>query len=64
MTIEEINKVFDFLYKTFDLNDEIYFKMNSGGNINVYWKNTDKLFAEFYTNRILEYIKEQERETN
>ena len=60
MTIEELKQVFEFLYKKMNTLDLFYFKMNDGGNISAFWKNDNKVFAEFYTKRILKYLKENE----
>lgn len=62
MTREEINKMFDFLDKELNFSNMFYFKLNSGGNINAYWKSDDKIFAEIYSLKILKYLKEQENE--
>jgi hypothetical protein len=58
MTLEEICEVFMFLKEEINTSNNFYFKMNEGGNISAFWKNDNKLFAEFYTKRILKYLKE------
>lgn len=60
MTIEELKQVFAFLSKEMNSLDLFYFKMNNGGNISAYFKDDNKIFAEFYTNRILKYLKDNE----
>lgn len=60
MTIDELKQVFEFLYRKMNTLDLFYFKMNDGGNISALWKNDNKVFAEFYTKRILKYLKENE----
>ena len=60
MTIDELKQVFEFLYRKMNTLDLFYFKMNNEGNISAFWKKDNKIFAEFYTKRILKYLKEKE----
>lgn len=60
MTREEINKVFDFLEKEMNKEKLFYFKINDASDINAFWKSDNRVFAEFYTKRILKYLKEKE----
>jgi len=63
MTREEINKVFDFVNLELNSLNDFYFKINSSGNIDAYFVNQKgklEIFAQFYTTRILNYLKKNE----
>ena len=56
MNREEINMIFDWLEENVNKQNWYYFKLTDGNQITAYWKESDKIFAQFYTNRILELI--------
>ena len=59
MSIEELNKVFDWLEKEMNKQKLFDFKYNSS-QITVYFKDTNKIFAQVYPNKVLEIIKKWE----
>ena len=56
MNREEINSIFDWLEENINKQNWYYFKLTDRNQITAYWKENDKTFAQFYTNRILELI--------
>lgn len=57
MTEIELKAIFAFLHCEFNKDDLLYFKLLNDHDIGAYFKNTNKLFATFYLNRLRKYIK-------
>ena len=57
MTEVELRAIFAFLHHEFNKDDLLYFKLLNDHDIGAYFKNTNKLFATFYLNRLRKYIK-------
>lgn len=57
MTELELRAIFEFLHHEFNKDDLLYFKLLNDHDIGAYFKNTNKLFATFYLNRLRKYIK-------
>lgn len=57
MTEVELRAIFAFLHHEFNKDDLLYFKLLNDHDIGAYFKNTNKLFATFYLNRLRQYIK-------
>lgn len=57
MTEVELKAIFAFLHHEFNKDNLLYFKLLNEHDIGAYFKNTNKLFATFYLNRLRKYIK-------
>ena len=57
MTELELRAIFEFLHQEFNKDGSLYFKLLNDHDIGAYFKNTNKLFATFYLNRLRKYIK-------
>ena len=57
MTEVELRAIFAFLHREFNRDDLLYFKLLNNHDIGAYFKNTNKLFATFYLNKLKQYIK-------
>lgn len=57
MTEVELRAIFAFLNHEFNKDNLLYFKLLNDHDIGAYFKNTNKLFATFYLNRLRKYIK-------
>lgn len=57
MTEVELKAIFAFLHHEFNKDDLLYFKLLNDHDIGAYFKNTNKLFATFYLDKLRQYIK-------
>lgn len=57
MTELELRAIFEFLHQEFNKDGLLYFKLLNDHDIGAYFKDTNKLFATFYLNRLRKYIK-------
>lgn len=62
MSIEELEKVFEWLEKNINKQGIFYFKLTSHNQISAYLKCDDSLFAQFFVSRILDFVKENGNE--
>lgn len=62
MTKEKLNKVFDWLEKNANPNGILYFTLASKNIIIGHFKSSNTAFAEFYVDKVLEIIEEEENE--
>lgn len=56
MTEVELRAIFAFLNHEFNKDNLLYFKLLDANNVGAYFRNTNKLFATFYLNRLKKYI--------
>ena len=62
MTREEINMVFDWLEENANKDGLLYFRLTNHSQITAYFKRTNRQFAQFYTNKVLQIIRENTKE--
>ena len=62
MSIEELEKVFEWLEKNINKQGLYHFRLTSHNQISAYLKCDDSLFAQFFVSRILEFVKENGNE--
>lgn len=62
MTKEEINMVFNWLEENANKDGLLYFRLSDYNQITAYFKGTNRQFAHFYTNRVLQIIREMPKE--
>lgn len=62
MSIEELNKVFEWLEININKKGIFYFRLTSHNQISAFLKCDDSLFAQFYVRNLFEFIKENEDE--
>lgn len=55
MTEVELKAIFAFLHHEFNKDDLLYFKLLNAHDIGAYFKNTNKLFATFYLDKLRQY---------
>ena len=56
MSKEELFKVFDWLEENVNKSKLFYFKYKDKNNICAYFKDNNKIFAQFYVNQILKIL--------
>lgn len=59
MSIEELNKVFEWLEININKQGIFYFRLTSHNQISAFLKCDDSLFAQFYVRNLFEFIKEK-----
>lgn len=57
MTELELRAIFEFLHQEFNKDGLLYFKLLNDHDIGAYFKDTNKLFATFYLDKLRQYIK-------
>lgn len=62
MSIEELEKVFEWLEKNMNKQGIFNLRLTSYNQISAFLKCDDSLFAQFYVRDIFEFIKEDEDE--
>lgn len=62
MSIEDLNKVFEWLEININNQTLYYFRLTSHNQISAYLKCDDSLFAQFFVSRILDFVKENGNE--
>lgn len=62
MSIEELEKVFEWLEKNMNKQGIFNFRLTSHNQISAFLKCDDSLFAQFYVRNLFEFIKGNEDE--
>ena len=57
MTKEELGEIFDWLEENMNGKCWFNFKLTEKNQITAFWKNTNKVFAVFYVNVIMNILK-------
>lgn len=57
MTKKELEEIFDWLEENMNMRGWFDFKLTDRNQISAYWKNTNKIFAVYYVNVIMNILK-------
>lgn len=60
MKEDKLKEVFKFLQDNYNKDNLFYFKLTSMKNIKAYFNESNREFATFYIDKIIEYLNEEE----